>query len=250
MLPGGPWRSRFVAVSQLSALLLTRDFRSTSRLLSPLQQWGVTAEVESEPDYAIAALLRRHYDGFIADFTTVAGLGDAISAIRSATACKSTPILALVDDSMSVQAVLEGGANSALSINSSPIRSRPYLRIALLLMTREHLRYFRYPVDTAAAITYAGGPTLEARTLNVSNEGLALQLMQPTRVTRTIRARFQLPTPNPAVVVATGHTAWMDAEGRLGLRFLYMPEPSRHRFQQYMAGMHSQAGSHLARHCS
>jgi PilZ domain-containing protein len=239
-----------VSVSQLNALLLTRDPRSTARLLAPLQHWGVMAEVESEPDYAIASLLRRHYDGFIVDFTSVAGVREAISAIRSATACKSTPILALVDDSINVQSVLEGGANSALSVASSPARSRPYLRIALLLMTREHLRYFRYPVDTPAAITYAGGPTLEARTLNISNEGLSLRLAHPMRITRTVRARFQLPASNPAVVVATGHTAWLDSEGRLGLRFLYMPEPSRNRFQQYMAEMHNRAGSHLTRHCS
>ena len=237
-------------MSPLNALLLTRDPHSTSRLLAPLQHWGVLAEVESEPDYAIAALLRRHFDGLIADFTSVGGMSDTICAIRSATACKSTPILALVDDSVSVQSVLEGGANSALHKDSSPARSRPYLRIALLLMTREHLRYFRYPVDAPAAITYAGGPTLEARTVNVSNEGLALRLSHPVRVTRTVRARFQLPTQNPTVVVATGHTAWMDNEGKLGLRFLYMPEPSRHRFQQYMAEMHSRAGNHLTRHCS
>jgi len=237
-------------VSQLNALVLTRDPRSTARLLAPLHQWGVLAEVESEPDYAIAALLRRHFDGFIADFASVPSVTDAITAIRSATACKSTPILALVDDSINVQFALEGGANSALNKGSSPARSRPYLRIALLLMTREHLRYFRYPVDTPAAITYAGGATLEARTVNVSNEGLALRLTHPMRVTRTVRARFQLPTANPTVVVATGHTAWMDNQGRLGLRFLYMPEPSRNRFQQYMAEMHSRAGNHLTRHCS
>ena len=237
-------------MSQLNALVLTRDPRSTARLLAPLHQWGVLAEVESEPDYAIAALLRRHFDGFIADFASVPSVTDAITAIRSATACKSTPILALVDDSINVQFALEGGANSALNKGSSPARSRPYLRIALLLMTREHLRYFRYPVDTPAAITYAGGATLEARTVNVSNEGLALRLTHPMRVTRTVRARFQLPTANPTVVVATGHTAWMDNQGRLGLRFLYMPEPSRNRFQQYMAEMHSRAGNHLTRHCS
>ncbi|HLX75957.1 MAG TPA: PilZ domain-containing protein [Terriglobales bacterium] len=237
-------------MSQLNALVLTRDPRSTARLLAPLHQWGVLAEVESEPDYAIAALLRRHFDGFIADFASVPSVTDAITAIRSATACKSTPILALVDDSINVQSALEGGANSALNKGSSPARSRPYLRIALLLMTREHLRYFRYPVDTPAAITYAGGATLEARTVNVSNEGLALRLTHPMRVTRTVRARFQLPTANPTVVVATGHTAWMDNQGRLGLRFLYMPEPSRNRFQQYMAEMHSRAGNHLTRHCS
>jgi hypothetical protein len=238
-------------VSQLNALLLTRDPRSAARLLAPLQQWGVIAEVESEPDYAIASLLRRHYDGFIADFTTVPGASEAIATIRSATACKSTPILALIDDSYNVQSVLAGGVNSALSVADSPARSRPYFRIALLLMTREHLRYFRYPVDTPAAITYAGGPTLEARTVNISNEGLLLRLSHPMKVTHTVRARFQLPAPNnPTVVVATGHTAWLDSQGRLGLRFLYMPEPSRNRFQQYMAELHNRAGSHLTRHCS
>jgi len=233
-------------VNQLSALVLTGDYRSTARLLAPLQQWGVNAEVESEPDYAVAGLLRRHFDGFIADFTSVAGVGAAISMIRSAAACKSTPILALVDDGSSVQSVLQTGANSALHKNSSPARSRPYLRIAFLLMTREHLRYFRYPVDTPAAITYAGGPTIEARTLNISNDGMSLQLNQPMKITRTVRARFQLPTANPSVVVATGHTAWMDAQGRLGLRFLYMPEPSRGRFQQCMAEMHSRGGKYLS----
>src|SRR5512146_3090151 len=103
-------------VTSLNALLLTLDHRSVSRLLAPLQQWGVTAEVESEPDYAIAALLRRHFDGFIAEFTSVPGVPEALGAIRSATACKSTPILALIDDSISVQSALEGGANSALNI--------------------------------------------------------------------------------------------------------------------------------------
>ncbi|HEX6906028.1 MAG TPA: hypothetical protein VF154_05425, partial [Terriglobales bacterium] len=112
-------------MSQLNALVLTRDPRSTARLLAPLHQWGVLAEVESEPDYAIAALLRRHFDGFIADFASVPSVTDAITAIRSATACKSTPILALVDDSINVQSALEGGANSALNKGSSPARSRP-----------------------------------------------------------------------------------------------------------------------------
>src|SRR5438552_16401666 len=102
-----------MTVSQLNALLLTRDPRSTAKLLAPLQQWGVIGEVESEPDYAIAALLRRHYDGLIADFASVPGINEAICAIRSATACKTSPILALIGDSISVQTALGGGANSA-----------------------------------------------------------------------------------------------------------------------------------------
>lgn len=223
-------------MKNLHALVLTPDYPLTHRLQAALEFMGVTAHFENHSLPAIAALMRQHYDGLLVDFDALPGAELTIVNIRAA-GTKKLPIVALLDEKNNPNKALNAGANLAFC-KSAEAHSRRYLRVALLLMTREHLRYSRYPIQSPAVIRCDSSPTVEATTFNVSSEGVALQLSQRSSLSKTVNVRFQLPTSTPAVIRAVAQTAWIDSQGRLGLRFLQMPEPYQSKFRECLAELH------------
>lgn len=105
-------------------------------------------------------------------------------------------------------------------------------------MSREHLRYQRYPVDRPALVAFQDGRTFQARTINVSRDGIALALSEPATLHKHLHVRFDLPTKEPTTVSVNAEAVWSDGHGRVGLQFRQMPALAQQRFLQGLAELH------------
>jgi hypothetical protein len=70
--------------------------------------------------------------------------------------------------------------------------------------------------------------------LDLSEQGLAMQTINPVEADREFNFRLDLPDTN-AHLETTGYIAWADALGRAGVRFSELPEDARRRLDQWLA---------------
>jgi DNA-binding response OmpR family regulator len=241
-------------MKHLHLLIHTRDVAALQALRPVLEFLGVTAENHGEEERAVRVAMGRHFDGFIVDFAAGVASKAVVAGIRAAPSNAQSPVIALIDGPATLRWAEEIGLNIVFNKPISIAYLRASLRIALLSMAREHLRYFRHRICTPAFISCADRRVLEADTINVSSDGLGVRLAHPTKLSNTVRVRFQLPGTDKMgtdkiIVDAQGETAWADTQGRVGIRFEYMPQKSRQDFQRGLADLNSRATADLALHC-
>src|SRR5207247_8100841 len=123
--------------------------------------------------------------------------------------------------STSPEAALDLGASFVLSKPIQQSRLRSILAIGVPRMEREHRRYFRYDVDLSARLRNTLGQSLTAKIMNVSEGGLAIQLVDPARFEGVVTVEFELPSVEPRTFHAKADVVWHDAFV-VGLGFRYI----------------------------
>jgi hypothetical protein len=111
------------------------------------------------------------------------------------------------------------------------------------------LRYQRYPINSPALVAWQDGRTFQGRALNVSQDGVALVVSPPVSVAKDVHLRFELPTKDPVIVMASTETVWSDEKGRAGLHFRHIPPATLPRFEQGMAELQRRTAPGFARYC-
>ncbi len=149
----------------------------------------------------------------------------ALAQVRSTSANKQTLILAIVNGPTSVEAALELGANFVLSKPIQQNRLRSVLDVAVASMEREHGRYFRYNADLPVRFRNALGQSFTAKMKNVSEGGLAINLVDRVRVNGAGVVEFDLPSIEPRTFHAKADVVWSDFSVA-GLRFLSIAKDS------------------------
>ena len=236
-------------MKHLHALVHSRDTRALASLQPVLDFLGISAEVHADEQAAVMNGMRRHFDGFIVDFTDGLSAKAIVAGIRSAPSNQFAPVIALVKNKETLSWAEEVGIGIVFPQPVSVASLRGTLKIALLSMAREHLRYFRHRINTPAFVRCADHRVLQADTVNVSNEGLGLRLSHPTSVSPQVRVRFQLPVSDRAPIDDQGRTAWSNSTGHVGIRFDHMPKTSREQFQRALGELNSRARLDLVLHC-
>lgn len=115
-------------------------------------------------------------------------------------------------------------------------------------MSREHLRYQRYPVDRPALVALHDGRTFQARTINVSRDGLALAVSEPATFHKNLHVRFDLPTTEPITISVNAESVWSDGRDGVGLHFRHMPSCSQQRLLQGLAELNPRTLPDLVRY--
>jgi hypothetical protein len=118
-------------------------------------------------------------------------------------------------------------------------------------MSREHLRYQRYPISRPALVALQDGRTFQGQTINVSRDGIALTIGERPSMHKHLHVRFDLPTKDPTTVIsAAAETVWSDQHGRAGLQFRHMPASSQEHLLHGLAELHRRVHPDLVRYCS
>lgn len=85
-------------------------------------------------------------------------------------------------------------------------------------MLRERRRYFRHRLDVAAEIQLESEEKTAARTLNVSESGLAISARVAIQAEQKLWFSFVLPDTN-LQISGSGQIVWTDSRGQAGLHF-------------------------------
>lgn len=210
-------------MDDIQCLLLTRDPQVEKVVRPVLANAQVGVEVCFNAAQVGELLQNRHFDGFVLDCDDIPDTANLIEKIR-AFSSNHAVIMAVTNGEARVQTALYRGANFVLDKPLSQDRLESYLHIALVFLNREFRRYCRYRVQLPVTVGVNGKETT-AKTRNISEGGVGLQLSQPDPSLRgAVEVRFEIPDAEKSMIRATGEVAWSDQSGQIGVRITHFAE--------------------------
>ena len=147
---------------------------------------------------------------------------------------RTVPTVSILNSGGNGQKAFELGANFVLQKPISPTNAMRCFGAALSFMTRERRRYFRHPVESPILIIFAQGQELKATTTNISEGGMAIQILGKLPESSISKVVFTLPGASLATESEVD-LAWADGSGRAGLRFVEMSQGSQENLEHWLA---------------
>lgn len=216
-----------------SALVFSSDGNAVRLLRDALLEAGLavdhcrdaasTIESLSSDEYAVVVIDasdHRERDGILRQLRCTPLNKDALAIVLLATQAHATTAFSL-------------GANFLLYRPVSAERVRSSLRAATRLIHIDKRRNRRAPVHAAADLSYPSKETAPATLLDLSQEGLLLQCDHALPAQSKIYLRFTLPGQTKSIQLS-GETMWQDSRGRIGIRFVDVPQSARRLLKEWL----------------
>lgn len=174
------------------------------------------------PKMAMRLLEAENYDGVFVDCDDLHGARAVISFVKTTSANRSTPVIAILNEETAPADAKDQGANGVLTKPLSPERLQ--LAIKETCARFRNRQHDRIPVVIAVYLSFGEVHERLATTLNVSQGGLALRCDAPIDMDEAVRVKFQLPQTASTINVR-GEVAWKDVRGYTGIRFVSFVPP-------------------------
>jgi CheY-like chemotaxis protein len=223
----------------VECLIVTRDTTLLDHMMAGLSGRRASLDLRQDSASAIELVSRRHLDGLVIDCDDVHGGTEALAKVRASRSNKQSTIFAVVNHLTSAETALDLGANFVLCKPIQETRLRSLLDSAIPKMEREHQRYFRYDVDLPVVFRTTLGQSLSARMKNISEDGLAISLIDPVKLHGVVSVEFEVPSLDPQVFRAKADVAWSDSFV-MGLRFLYVEKTSATILRSWLDSLDAQ----------
>jgi len=217
----------------LRALVVCPDQDSNSLLTLILDELGITVEHSPSISRGLELLDGHHFDAIVFDYRGDQSSEEFLSRLRQSARSRVTMLIAVVDSEFNARPVFGLGANFVLYRPLSAERVRISLRAARGLMSRERRRAPRKVVNSTASIAFPGAPETSAVLANLSESGTLLHTANHLPLAVKIYFEFALPGERQLVRLS-GEVAWQDASGRIGIRFLDLPQSSRRLIKTWL----------------
>jgi DNA-binding response OmpR family regulator len=209
----------------LESLLLSQDDEVIRILRPTLDKLAIAVEVCQEAKKASEILISEKFDAVIIDCDDMPGGVEVLQGLRATPSNRSSVAFALLNGKKTTtQEAFGMGVNFVLQKPVNTLNASRCFHAALNFMERERRRYFRQPVKMAVRVVL-GEKELQAMSTDISEGGIALMLRQSLPKNATPRVQFTLPDTKLALDVES-QLAWADLKGRVGLRFLNVPQSS------------------------
>jgi len=223
----------------MQALVLCRDEVISRWLARALFDLGLVPQFFEEAEAALEALSANRFDLVVVDCDDVEGGIALLQMVRRTASNKTATVLALVNQRTNMQAAFQIGATLTLQKPFSASLLGMILRASQGNILRERRRSFRHPVEIPVSLSVDCGPELRATAINLSEDGMALQMQNLLPADQPVRVRFDLPGTRISVE-AEGAIAWSDRDGRVGIRFLNMQQFVRRHLEKWLQSQFEQ----------
>lgn len=219
----------------LTSLVVCADRKAVQVLTQILQELSIGVEHCEELSSAAARLAEQHFDAVVIDCKDQLPAVELITTVRTLTVNKSTLIIGLVDGREQVRDIFGNGANFIVYKPVSVERASGSLRAARGLMAREKRTKLRVALHAPASITYGSVENVAATLLDLSEDGLAIQSERRLPPRCKVYFQFNLPGGKSSVRLS-GDVVWQDSSGRVGIRFVDVPQTSRRTLNEWIKG--------------
>ncbi len=125
------------------------------------------------------------------------------------------------------------GANFILYRPLSADRVRASVRAATRLIQRDKRRNRRANVRVPANLSCPTAENASATLLDLSQEGLSLQCAQALPPQSKVYLRFTLPGQTKSIQLS-GEMMWQDSRGRMGIRFVDVPQSAQRLLKEWL----------------
>lgn len=219
---------------RLDGLLCTTD-RHVLRVVQPaLETFAIRTEVCGEIALAMDVVNHRRLDAVIVDWNGEYNPTRVLRATRSSPWNSKSTILAMVDAGLEMHNALRAGANFLISKPSDTQGVSRCLRAAYGTILQQRRKVARCPVDIPVVAKFSEVGKVEARIIDLSVGGLALQCKQVAEVERQVSLSFLLPSSNILIHVA-GKVVNADRKGRAGICFSFIPQDELNLLESWLA---------------
>jgi len=217
----------------LESLLLSQDVGLVRVLQPTLEKLAIEVQVCQEAKVASNILRTEKFDAIIVDCDDLRGGLEILQELRNTPSNKTSATFAVLNGKKTTtQEAFTCGANFVMQKPISALNASRCFHAALNYMLKERRRYFRQPVKMPVEVTLGEKKILGTST-NVSEGGLALSLPEPLPKTARPLVKFTLPQSSHPLQLEA-ELAWMDIEGRAGLRFRNIPRSAQEQLERWL----------------
>src|SRR6478672_10826800 len=217
----------------LTSLVVCADLKAVQVLSQILRELNIAAEHCADLASAAGRLASEHFDAVVIDCQDQMPAIELIAGVRRSLINRSTLIIGLVDGREQVRDIFGQGANFIVYKPVSLERAGSSLRAARGLMAREKRIKLRIALHAPASITYADAENVAATLLDLSEDGLAIQSERRMPPRCKVYFQFNLPGEKSSVRLS-GDVVWQDSSGRVGIRFVDVPQTSRRTINEWI----------------
>lgn len=217
----------------LDSLLLSRDANLVRVLRPTLEKLTIDVQVCQEVPKASEILLSEKFDGVIVDCDDLKGGLDILKELRTTPSNKSSVAFAVLNGKKTTAQEAFGlGANFVLQKPISSLNASRCFNAAFNFMLRERRRYFRQPVKMQVELLHESKKFAAACT-DISEGGMAIQVHEALPKSAVLQVKFTLPDRNSPLELEA-EAAWMDINGRAGLRFHNIPQSTQEQLEFWL----------------
>jgi DNA-binding NarL/FixJ family response regulator len=210
----------------LTSLLMCADAQAVQVLSQILQDLGICVEACGTPRLATARISEQKFDAILIDCHDEPAAIKLMTHLRESSNNKNAIAIAMVDGGNQIRDIFDNGANFILYKPISAERAGNSMRAARGLMQRERRTQRRVPTQAQASISYADVQEADARLVDLGESGLAMQAER--RLPPSCKVYFQFALPeNRSQVRLAGEVMWQDSSGKVGIRFVNVPQASQ-----------------------
>ena len=202
----------------LEGLVVANDLEVVNVFSRSLRDIGLKVEAHPDPESAVSALSRKKFDVVIVDCAGEGKSAEVLKTVRWLPSNNKAVVVAIASGGASMREAFAGGADFVLSKPVQQEQATRTLWAGYGSMLRERRRYFRQRLDVPAEVQLESGDKTPARTLNLSESGLAISVNLKMRAGQKIWFSFTLPETN-LLISGSGQIVWTDARGQAGVHF-------------------------------
>lgn len=215
------------------ALLFSADPHSAALLRKGLGEISLTVDECCEPADALAHLANTEYKMAIIDTVEPPVRDGVLRQLRCTPPNKETLVIVSLSSHASAENAFGMGANFVLRRPLDSESVRMSFRAAKDMLQKDKRRARRAAVFADADISCPAVESAAARLLDLSEDGLSLQSPRGLPDQGKIYFRFTLPGQTRSIQLS-GQTMWQDSAGRMGVRFVDVPQSARRLMKEWL----------------
>jgi FixJ family two-component response regulator len=203
--------------AEIRAILVTEDEELVGIISGLFGQIGIAVQKSRDENEAIRSIETGRFEALVLDFDNCPDAGAVMQRLRDSGSSKNALVFAVASDGTARQRALEQGANFAFERPFNEARIKDILHTAYALMLRDRRRYFRHAVSLPVHLKRITRPALMCTSLNISRNGIAVQVPSPLEPGEIVDITFRLVQSGP--IAGHGTVVWDDKHGKAGLSF-------------------------------
>ncbi|MHB8218041.1 MAG: PilZ domain-containing protein [Candidatus Sulfotelmatobacter sp.] len=230
----GTGKSAPAKAAGVRVLLVSDDIQTIDTLCQCMERMAMHVDVCSDAATATRKLCHSKFEALVVDLKDAARALELIKKPREMTAHKGVVVLAILNASTDMPSAFRAGASFALVKPFTPAILSRTLRASYPLMVRERRRSYRCPLEIPVNVSSSGRPDFVAKTVNISEGGMALFSSMILRVGERLTLKLALPdSVSPAKI--NSEVCWADETGRVGLEFVQVSPTVAEQLQSWLA---------------
>ncbi len=216
----------------LCSLIFGQDERTVKILRLLLADLSIESVITSDAGVAQMELCRRKFDGIFANCDNEEGAALLRSIKRSKHNTRAV-VFGFTSSERNATLAFELGAHFAIDKPLVVAKVKRTLKAAHGMMMREQRIHYRHPAAAYVTVKADSFSVKTASMCDLSQGGALLQTATGCKKGQFLRLRFILPETRTVIETAAKVT-WSDLTGRVGVKFLDMPEFASHELNEWV----------------